>query len=116
MKILTLISFFISIIATFALAIGLVGNIKQSFDPKKKASVGLCIGISMYLYIILLLITGLFGIIKQHYYLAALLIFAIIPFILGHYSSFNKLRLYTIYQIISYTISSIILAYAYLAL
>ena len=116
MKALTLISLLINIIAILALTIGLFGNIKQSFDPKKKATVGLFIGISMYLYIILLLITGLFGIINHHYYLAILLIFAIIPFILGHYSSFNKLRLYTIYQIISYTISSIILAYAYFVL
>ena len=116
MKTLTLISLLINIIAILALTIGLFGNIKQSFDPKKKATVGLFIGISMYLYIILLLITGLFGIINHHYYLAILLIFAIIPFILGHYSSFNKLRLYTIYQIISYTISSIILAYAYFVL
>lgn len=116
MKTLTLISLLINIIAILALTIGLFENLRQSFDPKKKATVGLFIGISMYLYIILLLITGLFGIINHHYYLTILLIFAIIPFILGHYSSFNKLRLYTIYQIISYTISTIILAYAYFAL
>ncbi len=116
MKTLTLISLLINIIAILALTIGLFGNIRQSFDPKKKASVGLFIGISMYLYIILLLITGLFGIINHHYYLAILLIFAIIPFILGHYSSFNKLRLYTIYQIISYTISSTLLIYIYFVL
>ncbi len=116
MKTLTLISLLINIIAILALTIGLFGNIRQSFDPKKKATVGLFIGISMYLYIILLLITGLFGIINHHYYLAILLIFAIIPFILGHYSSFNKLRLYTIYQIISFIISSTLLIYVYFVL
>lgn len=116
MKLLTLLSFIITVIAILSLTTGLVINNKPDIDPKKKASVGLFIAFLMHLYIIFMFITGLFGLVKHYYLSVILLLFAVIPFIIGYFSSFNKIKLYTIYQIVSHITCLLILTWIYMAL
>lgn len=113
MKLLTLLSFIITVIAILSLITGLVINNKSDIDPKKKASVGLFIAFSMHIYIFLMCITGLFGLVKHYYLSVILLLFAVIPFIIGYFSSYRRIKLYTVYQIVSHIISLFILVWIY---
>ena len=102
MKLISDISILIDILAIFSLITGLIFNSKNNVDPKKKASLGIFIGISMTLYLLILGITILVGIINHNFLYLSLLIFIILPFIIGHFSSYSKVKLYTFYQILSY--------------
>lgn len=116
MKILVIFTFLINIVAMISLITGLIANTKSSIEPKKKATLGLCICISMIIYMFSIIVTCIFGLIKQFYFSLILLLFVVIPFIIGYYSNFNKVKLYTTYQIYSYMLSSILLGYIYIIL
>lgn len=73
--------------------------------PKLKAKWGLATAVILFIYISLIIFTGMLGIIIVNLQFAGLFIFAIIPFIIGHLTQYKTLKIYSNIQILMFILS-----------
>ena len=97
----------INIIAIIVLSTGLFHDFK---NPKSKAIFGYFVVGSLFLYVVMMSITSIYGLfIKPDLYCLILFLCAISPFIIGKLVKFATLKKYTIIQIICFIMSFCIL-------
>ena len=97
----------INVLAILILLIGLFYKFEQ---PKIKAVYGYAVAGSMLLYMVSLFVFAMYGlVVKQNLYSMVLLLCVISPFIIGKLVKYDTLKLYTVAQIMCFTLSLIIL-------
>lgn len=102
MKILMYSSILVNIIALMALCFAMSFNSKSEINPKQKANIGYFVCFSMIIYMLFVAMAVIFGLLKHSYFCAILIIFMILPFLIGKYSSYTKVKQYSLYQVMSY--------------
>ena len=112
MNLLLDIAILVNIAAFFCLIVGMNFNCNKNINPKQKANLGYAICFSLAIYILFLGIIVLYGMFSHRYIYSILILFIFLPFIIGHYSRYTKVKLYSIYQIVSYLGSLFILIVA----
>ena len=111
MRIILSLSIIINILSILILILGFLTVNKSNIIPKYKALLGIFMGITMLFYLIFLSLLALTGFYKHNLLMSSLIIFVFIPFIIGKFAKYEKLKKYTFLQILSYLISLSILIF-----
>jgi len=107
MKIITDIAVFFNIIILIVLLFGLFFKFKK---PKRKATYGIIMAISMISYLFTLSVVIALGIILKHNFNILYLVLCVIsPFIIGYFIKYETLKKYTVIQIVFFAASLIFL-------
>lgn len=109
-KIFAIITILINIAALVTLVVGFLYNRKkENVIPEKKAAIGVFMGGAFALYILFLFVTTVLGLVIRNFYSAILILFLILPFVIGHYSKYENIKKCTFLQIISFLCSIAVL-------
>ena len=84
-------------------------SLSKNVNLKIKSSLALFLCGTMIIYFICLLITSLYGLIIHKYIFLILLLFIAVPFVIGNYSSYKKMALYTFIQVVFLALSLFVL-------
>ena len=109
MNILINASIVINIILIFIFKMLYMMTFKKEVNPKMKAIAGTFAAVFIFLYLAAFTAISVAGIIKHNYLYISAIIFVIIPFVIGHFAKFSKLKKYTNLQIIAYLLSLLLL-------
>lgn len=77
----------------------------KSENKKFKENLGFIMGITTCFYLLVMLIVAVLGAIKHNYLALTFLLFVIAPFVIGHFSKYEKMIAYSIIQVFAYIVS-----------
>ena len=80
-------------------------NSKENAEPKLKAGLGTSLGAVLFLYLIFLLVLSVTGFVKHNVIMSGMLVFAVIPFVIGHFMSYKTLKIFSLVQLIAFILN-----------
>ena len=98
MKIMFCSTIAINVLLILFLLICYVYSLKKITNPKLKANLGILLCGTMIIYLFSILLTCTYSIYTHNYKSLCLLFFVIIPFIIGKYATYKKIKRYTYIQ------------------
>ena len=103
MKLVSQIAIIINILVIFLLTACIF--CVKSENKKFKESLGFVMGITTCFYLLVMSIIAVLGTIKHNYLSLIFLLFVIAPFVIGHFSRYEKMITYSIIQVLTYVVS-----------
>ena len=111
MRIVVLLTILMNILALTGLIMGYAYAQKSKQNPKVKAGIGVLMGVSLCVYLLLIFLTVIMGTITSNILYLTLLIYPIIIFLIGGVVKYETLKPYSIAQICVLSASVLNLVY-----
>ena len=114
MSLVIYLSLIINILAIVSLLICMLYGLKKDVNPKTKAFFGVSFAIIFHLYLLSMAVSFIYGLFIHRYMSCLLLIFIILPFVIGSFSTYEKKLKYSVFQQIAYCFSFLVLVKIFL--
>lgn len=80
-------------------------NFRENSNPKLRAKLGTLLGAVLFLYLIFLITLSVIGFVKHNFIMSGLFVFAVIPFVIGHFVSYKTLKIFSLIQLIAFVLN-----------
>lgn len=80
-------------------------NFKENANPKLKANLGTFLGAVLFLYLIFIITLSVIGFVKHNFIMSGLVVFAVIPFVIGHFVNYKTLKIFSVLQLLAFILN-----------